>query len=158
MRRAYKVRRVKLSCGQRRWMLKRLVLAFRKIDLSRINHFVNVIKPRSNPSVALPLRLLPNQVVYSMYFSKLLHTFVKKVVTQLSRTQPQPSVGSLIELKPKTKLQYSLSCFFAVGNVFQYFHFILLRMPKRLVGRQQDWQSRQLGSFPPFHCFQHFYE
>ena len=78
-------------------------------------------------------------------------------VAQLSRTQPQPSVGSLIELKPKTKLQYSLSCFFfAVGNVFQYFHFILLLMPKRLVGRQQDWQSRQLGSFPPFHCFQHF--
>ena len=147
MRKAYKVRRVKLSRGQRRWMLKRLVLAFRKIDLSRINHFVIFVKPRSNPSVALPLRLLPNQVVYSMYLSKLLHTFVKKVVTQLSRTQPQPSVGSLIELKPKTKLQYSLFCFLPLAMFSNTFTSFCCGCQKGLLAGSKIGNRGNLGPF-----------
>ena len=98
-------------------MLKRLVLATRKID-KLDQPLCHCYQTQVNPSLALPLRLLPNQVVCGMYLSKLLHAFVKKGVAQLSRTQPQPSVGSLIELKPKTKLQYSLSCFFCRWQCF----------------------------------------
>ena len=62
-------------------MLKRLVLAARKID-KLDQPLCHCYQTQVNPSLALPLRLLPNQVVYGMYLSKLLYVFVNIRVSQ----------------------------------------------------------------------------